>query len=112
MALGGVFPSFMQIQQPLSLSFNSSTVRKSVLARNFNGQEPSSTGSIAVKEKNAFPGTLSLSLCDCSYLFLSLMWWKLEFVYELIAERLLSMLPFYSLYMNYEVLTLNYTKLL
>uniref|UniRef100_A0A2N9EJQ0 Amine oxidase domain-containing protein n=1 Tax=Fagus sylvatica TaxID=28930 RepID=A0A2N9EJQ0_FAGSY len=56
MALGGVFPSFMQIQQPLSLSFNSSTVRKSVLARNFNGQEPSSTGSIAVKEKNAFPG--------------------------------------------------------
>ncbi|XP_030955357.1 prolycopene isomerase, chloroplastic [Quercus lobata] len=57
MALGLVFPSFMQIHQPLSLcSFNSSTVRKTVLARNSNGQEPSSTGSIAVKEKKAFPG--------------------------------------------------------
>ncbi|KAL0013106.1 hypothetical protein SO802_000175 [Lithocarpus litseifolius] len=59
MALGLVFPSFMQIHQPLSLcSFNSSTVRKTVLARNSNGQEPSSTGSIAVKEKKAFPGKL------------------------------------------------------
>ncbi|KAL4654946.1 hypothetical protein ACB092_01G416200 [Castanea dentata] len=57
MALGLVFPSFMQIHQPLSLcSFNSSTVRKTFLARNSNGQEPSSTGSIAVKEKKAFPG--------------------------------------------------------
>ncbi|XP_050272882.1 prolycopene isomerase 1, chloroplastic isoform X1 [Quercus robur] len=57
MALGLVFPSFMQIHRPLSLcSFNSSTVRKTVLARNSNGQEPSSTGSIAVKEKKAFPG--------------------------------------------------------
>ncbi|KAM4126086.1 hypothetical protein ACB094_01G362000 [Castanea mollissima] len=47
----------MQIHQPLSLcSFNSSTVRKTFLARNSNGQEPSSTGSIAVKEKKAFPG--------------------------------------------------------
>ena len=25
------------------------------------------------------------------------MWWNLEFVYEVIAERLLSMLPFYPL---------------
>ncbi|KAK4605353.1 hypothetical protein RGQ29_013431 [Quercus rubra] len=57
MALGLVFPSFMQVHQPPSLcSFNSSTVRKTVLARNSNGQEPSSTGSIAVKEKKAFPG--------------------------------------------------------
>ena len=63
MALGLVFPSFMQVHQPPSLcSFNSSTVRKTVLARNSNGQEPSSTGSIAVKEKKAFPGTLSVSL--------------------------------------------------
>ncbi|KAM4133857.1 hypothetical protein ACJW30_01G363700 [Castanea mollissima] len=47
----------MQIHQPLSLcSFNSSTVRKTFLARKSNGQEPSSTGSIAVKEKKAFPG--------------------------------------------------------
>ncbi|XP_050272884.1 prolycopene isomerase, chloroplastic isoform X2 [Quercus robur] len=57
MALGLVFPSFMQIHQPLSLcSFNSSTVRKTFLARNSNGLEPSSTSSIAVKEKKAFPG--------------------------------------------------------
>ena len=63
MALGLVFPSFMQVHQPPSLcSFNSSTVRKTVLARNSNGQEPSSTGSIAVKEKKAFPGSLFLSL--------------------------------------------------
>ncbi|XP_059447370.1 prolycopene isomerase, chloroplastic [Corylus avellana] len=57
MALGRIFPSFVQFHhQTLSPSFKPSTVRKPVLARNSNGQEPSSTGSVAVQEKKTFPG--------------------------------------------------------
>lgn len=59
MALGHVFPSFVQFHhQTLSPSFKPSTVRKTILARSSNGQEPSSSGSLAVKEKKAFPGIL------------------------------------------------------
>ncbi|XP_062177618.1 prolycopene isomerase, chloroplastic [Alnus glutinosa] len=57
MALGRVFPSSVQFHhQTLSPSFKPSTVRKTVLARSSNGQEPSSTGSLAVKENKTFPG--------------------------------------------------------
>lgn len=37
-------------------TFKSSTVRKSVLARSFNGQDPSSHGSLLLQEKYSFPG--------------------------------------------------------
>jgi hypothetical protein len=59
MALGRVFPSFVQFHhQTLSPSFKPSTVKKPVLARSSNGQEPSSTGSVALQEKKTFPGIL------------------------------------------------------
>ncbi|KAI5356372.1 hypothetical protein PRUPE_1G581000 [Prunus persica] len=42
--------------KPLSPTFNSSTVRNSVLARNSVSQVPSSTGAVSAKEKRSFPG--------------------------------------------------------
>ncbi|KAJ4717527.1 Prolycopene isomerase chloroplastic [Melia azedarach] len=47
------YPPFNRFLPPV---FKSSTVRKSVLARNSNGQEPSSTGSVLLQEKKTFPG--------------------------------------------------------
>ncbi|KAF5444407.1 hypothetical protein F2P56_036888 [Juglans regia] len=56
MALGRVFPSFTQFHHTLCPSLQSSTVRKTFLARSSNGQGPSSNGSVSVQKKKTFPG--------------------------------------------------------
>ncbi|XP_041015501.1 prolycopene isomerase, chloroplastic isoform X1 [Juglans microcarpa x Juglans regia] len=56
MALGRVFPSLTQFHHTLCPSLQSSTVRKTFLARSSNGQGPSSNGSVSVQKKKTFPG--------------------------------------------------------
>ncbi|KAG6652303.1 prolycopene isomerase, chloroplastic [Carya illinoinensis] len=56
MALGRVFPTFTQFHLTLCPSLQSSTVRKTFLARSSNGQGHSSNGSVSVQKKKTFPG--------------------------------------------------------
>ncbi|CAB4298339.1 unnamed protein product [Prunus armeniaca] len=53
---GSISNNTLRSFKPLSPTFNSSTVRNSVLARNSISQVPSSTGAVSAKEKRSFPG--------------------------------------------------------
>uniref|UniRef100_A0A2P2MQY0 Uncharacterized protein LOC103441970 n=1 Tax=Rhizophora mucronata TaxID=61149 RepID=A0A2P2MQY0_RHIMU len=56
-------------QSPFSSAFKSSVHRTSVLTRSSNAQDPSSNGSLLVKDKPSFPG-FSVSHCKtCFFLF-------------------------------------------